>query len=124
MAGLKLQWNAFDFGANKKQRQAIAINKDIIANQKQIFEWQQGLTIQNLNAEYAKYETIITADKKIIAFRERMLETAEKELKHNLITPADYTQAVSDLQDAKINLQTHEIQRLLTLTNLNTTLYD
>lgn len=124
MAGLKLQWNAFDFGANKKQRQAIAINKDIIANQKQIFEWQQDLTIQNLNAEYAKYETIIAADKKIIAYRERMLETAEKKLKHDLITPADYTQAVSDLQDAEINLKTHEIQRQLTLTNLNTTLYD
>jgi outer membrane protein TolC len=124
IAGVKLQWNAFDFGANKKQRQALEINKDIIANKKEVFQWQQDLLIKNHRAEIEKYKALIATDNRIIVYRQKMLETAEKQLKHELITPADYTQAVIDLQQAEINLQTHKIQQSLAITQLNTTLYD
>lgn len=124
MAGIKLQWNVFDFGSNKKQRHAMVVSKDLIENQKQVFLWQQDLAVKNYQTEIEKIQKLITTDKEIVAYRKKMLQTAEKKLKHELITPGDYTEAITDLQDAEIKLQTHEIQLALTITNLNTILYD
>ena len=40
IVGAKLQWQIFDWNTRKTQRQALAVNREIIDNQKQIFNWK------------------------------------------------------------------------------------
>ena len=124
IAGVKLQWNVFDFHANKKQRLATEFNKDLIDNQKQVFEWNQKNAAQNYQSDILKYQTLLQTDQEIINYRKKIVETAEKQLKHDLITPSDYVSEVNKLLEAEINQKTHEIQLALAQSNYKITLYE
>lgn len=124
MAGVKIQWNVYDFQANKKQRTAIALNKDLIDNQKKVFEWNQNNAVQNYQSEIVKYHTLLQTDQEIIQYRQKIVETAAKQLKHDLITTSDYTAEINKLLEAEINQKTHQILLALAQSNYNTTLYE
>lgn len=124
MAGVKIQWNVYDFQANKKQRTAIALNKDLIDNQKKVFEWNQNNAVQNYQSEIVKYHTVLQTDQEIIQYRQKIVETAAKQLKHDLITTSDYTAEINKLLEAEINQKTHQILLALAQSNYNTTLYE
>ncbi|MCC7520242.1 MAG: TolC family protein [Flavobacteriaceae bacterium] len=124
MAGVKIQWNVYDFQANKKQRTAIALNKDLIDNQKKVFEWNQNNAVQNYQSEIVKYHTLFQTDQEIIQYRQKIVETAAKQLKHDLITTSDYTAEINKLLEAEINQKTHQILLALAQSNYNTTLYE
>lgn len=124
MAGVKIQWNVYDFQANKKQRTAIALNKDLIDNQKKVFEWNQNNAVQNYQSEIVKYHTLLQTDQEIIQYRQKIVETAAKQLKHDLITTSDYTAEINKLIEAEINQKTHQILLALAQSNYNTTLYE
>ncbi len=122
--GVKAQWNVFDFGANKKQRQVLLLQQDLIDNQKTVFEWNQNNTAENFKMEIVKYQTLLKTDQEIINYRKKIVETAEKQLKHDLITTSDYTAEVNKLLEAQINQKTHEIQMALAQANFKNTLYE
>lgn len=124
MAGINLKWNVFDFQANKKQRQALLVNQDLIENQRQVFQWNQNLTAENYQSEIEKYQLLLVTDQEIIKYREKIVETAGKQLKHDLITTSDYTAEINRLVEAQINQKSHEIALQLAQTNLNITLYE
>ncbi len=123
IVGAKLQWNVFDWGANKKQRQALAINKDIIDNQKEVFEWQQNISADGYVSEIEKYQTLLKLDIKLIALHKKIVATASKQLKHDIITTADYTAEVNKLLTAEINQKEHEIQVALAKANYQVTMF-
>jgi outer membrane protein TolC len=124
IVGLKAQWNVFDFQANKKQREALLLQKELIDNQRQVFEWNVNQTAENYKLEVVKYQTLLQTDVEIIQYRKKIVETADKQLKHDLITTSDYTAEVNKLLEAEINQKTHEILMALAQANYNTTLYE
>ncbi len=117
IVGIKTHWNIFDWNANKKQQQALAINKDIIDNQKELFKWQQSIEVASHFSEITKYNTLLNSDDELISLQEKIVETASKQLKHDLITTADYTAEVNKLLLAQINQKNHKIQMLLAKAN-------
>ncbi len=122
--GAKFQWNVFDWNANKKQQQAIAINKDIINTQKEVFEWQQNITSNFYYAEIEKFNKLKVSDDALISLQRKIVATAEKQLKHDLITTADYTAEINKLLEKEINLKKHEIQMLLSKANYQVTQFE
>lgn len=119
--GVKLNWNIFDWKANKKQQESIAINKDIINNQKEIFTLNTKIVLKNLEAEISKITTFITTDKKIIVLQKEVLKSVESQLKNSVITASGYITELSNLFEAKNTLLTHFIQLNLAKANYNTT---
>ena len=124
IVGLKAKWNVFDWGATKKQRQALAINKEIIDNQQQVFEWKQSIEAKTYLSDIEKNTSLIKSDKELIALHKKGIATASKQLKHDIITTADYTAEVNKLVQAEINLKTHEIQLELAKANYQITMFN
>ena len=124
IVGVKAKWNVFDWGATKKQRQALAINKEIIDNQQQVFEWKQSIEAKTYLSDIEKNTNLIKSDAALIALHKKGIETANKQLKHDIITTADYTAEVNKLVQAEINLKTHEIQLQLAKANYQITMFD
>ncbi len=124
IVGAKFQWNVFDWNANKKQRQALAINKDIIDNQREVFEWQQNISANTYVSEIEKYQTLLKSDSELIVLHEKIVATASKQLKHDIITTADYTAEVNKLLTAEINQKEHEIQIALAKANYQITMFN
>ena len=115
--GLKLNWNIFDWNKTKKQTQALELNKQIIESEREEFELQTNIQLEQQVIEVAKFNEFINSDQTIISLQKHILKTAESQLKNGVITSSDYMDQLTDLYEAEINLKTHEIQLLLAQAN-------
>ena len=117
--GLKLDWNVFDWSANKKQRESLAINKDIINTDIEVFELNTNLELQQQEADINTIEDFIATDSEIIQLRKMVLKSAESQLKNGVITASAYLTEFTNLYEDENRLVTHSIQLQLAKANYN-----
>ncbi|MCG2460018.1 TolC family protein [Flavobacteriaceae bacterium F89] len=113
MAGLRLNWNVFDWNKTKTEKQSLQINKEIIDSQKKTFEINNSLELVNLQSEIDKIRELISYDEAIIPLRDKMARTAESQLKNGVITSSAYITEFTNLYEAKNTLALHKTQMLL-----------
>jgi len=121
MAGLKVNWNIFDWNASKKERKSLQVNKEIIDNQQEIFTLNTSIELHQQQAEIDKIAAIIETDKAIIELRKNVLKSSNSQLKNGVITASAYITELTNLYEAENNLSTHKIQLQLAKITLNTT---
>ena len=117
--GVKLHWNVFDWNSNKKQRESLVINKDIIDNETEIFKLNTNIKLNQQQKEIDKMEAIISSDAEIINLRKEVLQTADSQLKNGVITSSAYITELTNLYEDKNTLVKHEIQLQLAKANYN-----
>jgi outer membrane protein TolC len=117
--GVKLNWNVFDWNANKKQRQSLAINKDIVDNESEIFKLNTTIELNQQQKEIDKIEGFITSDLEIIKLRKEVLKTADSQLKNGVITSSAYITELTNLYEDENTLVKHRIQLQLAKANYN-----
>ncbi len=121
VVGAKLNWNVFDWNRKKKQRQSLLINKQIIDNQEEVFTLNTQVELDKYQSDANKYSAYIASDEEIITLREKIVKTAEAQLKNGVITASAYITELTNLFEAKNNLSVHQIQLLLTKANYQIT---
>lgn len=121
IAGLKLNWNVFDWNAAKKERKSLQVNKEIINNQQEIFNLNTNTELEQQLSEINKISNLIETDKTIIELRKKVLKSAESQLKNGVITSSAYVTELTNLHEAENTLSTHRIELLLAKTNYKTT---
>ena len=121
IVGLKLNWNVFDWNANKKQRQSIKINKDIIDTTSEVFRLNTTIELEQQKSEIEKITTFIATDQTIIELRKKVLATAASQLKHGVITSSAYITELTNLYEAENNLSTHQTLLLMSKANYQVT---
>ncbi|WP_158840329.1 TolC family protein [Polaribacter sp. L3A8] len=118
--GVKLHWNVFDWNTNKKQQEVVAINKDFIENETEIFKLNTNIALDKQQKEIEKITAFINSDLEIIALRKKVLKTFDSQLKNGVITSSIYTTEFTNLFEAENTLLKHKIQIELAKTNYNT----
>ncbi|MDO9137536.1 MAG: TolC family protein [Lutibacter sp.] len=121
IAGVKLNWNVFDWNSTKKQRQSLRVNKEIIESEQEVFELNTGMELTQQQSEINKISAFILSDENIIALRKKILETSQSQLKNGVITSSAYVTELTNLFEAENNLSTHRIQLQFAKANYNTT---
>jgi outer membrane protein TolC len=121
LIGLKLNWTILDWNTNKKQRESLLINKEIIDNEQEVFELNTTIELNQQSAEIAKISEYIQSDTKIIDLHKTILKSSESQLKNGVITASSYITDLTNLTEAESNLSTHKIQLQLAQANYNTT---
>ncbi len=120
MAGLKINWNIFDWNASKKERKSLQVDKEIIDNQQEIFTLNTAIEINQQLTEINKISNFIETDKTIIKLRKQILKSTNSQLKNGVITSSAYITELTNLYEAENNLSLHKIQLLLAKTNYKT----
>jgi len=120
IVGLKFNWKVFDWNANKKQRETIAINKDIIDNETEIFKLNTNIELDKQQKQIEKISAFIASDLEIIKLRKTVLNTIDSQLKNGIITSSDYITEFTNLFEAENTLLKHQIQLQLAKANYNT----
>lgn len=120
MVGVKLNWTVFDWNTNKKQRESLKINKEIIDTEKRTFKLQTQLELDKTSTEINKITKLIPTDKSIIELQKNIVKTAASQFKNGVITASAYLTEVTNLYEAENQLATHNIQLLLSQSNYNT----
>lgn len=121
IAGIKLNWNVFDWNSTKKQRQSLQVNKEIIDSEQEVFELNTIMEMTQQQSEINKISSFIASDEKIIALRKKILETSRSQLKNGVITSSAYVTELTNLFEAENNLSTHRIQLQFAKANFNVT---
>jgi outer membrane protein TolC len=119
--GVKLNWDVFDWNANKKERQSLLINKDIVDSEAEAFNLNTNIELNQQLAEISKIEAFIKTDGEIIDLRKKIENTAAAQLKNGVITSSAYMVEFTNLYEAENILNTHKIQLLLAKANYNVT---
>ncbi len=118
--GVKLNWNVFDWNTNKKQRESLTINKDIVDNETEIFKLNTTIELNQQQKEIEKMEQIIASDASIITLRKEVLKAADSQLRNGVISASAYITELTNLYEDENMLVQHNIQLQLTKANYNT----
>lgn len=121
IAGIKLNWNVFDWNSTKKQRQSLQVNKEIIDSEQEVFELNTSMELTQQQSEINKISAFIQSDEEIISLRQKILETSRSQLKNGVITSSAYVTELTNLFEAENNLSTHRIQLQFAKANFNVT---
>lgn len=117
--GVKLNWNVFDWNSNKKQRESLAINKDIVDTETETFILNTNTELNQQQKEIDKIEAFITSDLAIINLRKEVLKSADSQLKNGVITSSAYITELTNLYEDENTLIKHKIQLQLAKANYN-----
>lgn len=120
IVGLKLNWNVFDWNKLKSEKQALDIAKEIITTEKETFEMNNQIQLNELKSEISKMEIIIKTDTQIIQLREKVVQSSDSQLRNGVITSSDYITELNHLFDAKTNQKVHQTQLELAKINYQT----
>jgi outer membrane protein TolC len=108
--GARLQWKLWNWNKYKKENQVLELQSQILDNQKETFDKNIRVAVEQDMAEIRKYEALIIKDHEIIKLREKIAKTASTQLDNGVITSTDYVTRVNDAAQSKINLETHKIR--------------
>ena len=117
MAGIKLNWNIFDWGRTKDKNQVLTISQQLINSEKDTFILNNEIQMNELESDRNKYLELIKTDAEIIHLRENVVAASNSQLKHGVITASQYITDFNMLYEAKTDQQIHEIQFVLTTAN-------
>ncbi|MBQ0786924.1 MAG: TolC family protein, partial [Oceanihabitans sp.] len=117
--GVKLNWNVFDWHANKKQRESLAINKDFIANETEIFKLNTNIELKQQQNEINKIQAFISSDLEIINLRKEVLKSADSQFRNGVITSSAYITELTNLYEDENTMIKHKIQLQLAKANYN-----
>ncbi len=119
--GVKVNWNVLDWNSNKKQREALAINKDLIETESETFKLNTQMERNSQEKEIDKISEMIKIDTNIIELRKTVLKATESQLRNGIITSSAYITELTNLNEAENSLATHKIQLELAKANYNIT---
>lgn len=117
MVGLKLNWNIFDWGKTKEQKQTVDISKEIVAAEKETFQLNNEMQQKEAESDINKYQSMLLKDSEIIGLREKVLQATTSQLQNGAITSSEYITELNNLYEARIDQQLHEVQLSLVKAN-------
>jgi outer membrane protein TolC len=110
IVGIKANWNVFDWGKNKTQKQALSVSQEIVNTEKETFQLNNGTQLKDAAYEISNMEALIEADKEIVILREKVLKSATSQLKNGIINSSEYLTEFNGLYESMIDQKLHEIQ--------------
>jgi outer membrane protein TolC len=107
--GLNLKWNFWDWNKTKNEKKIIDMNKQLLDAQKQNFDLNIRLGLNQTGADIEKQRSLIKQDPELIALRENVVKTAEAQFKNGTLTSFEYIQELQKLNQTKLNYEIHQI---------------
>jgi outer membrane protein TolC len=124
LAGVQLEWSPWDWGRSRLERQALAIQQQIVATEEAAFtESLRRSAVRDLAAIDRLAETL-DADSAIITLRERVLDETRLRFSEGVVTSEDFVERETDLLAARLARATHRVElaearaRFLTLVGI------
>ncbi|CAM4098062.1 TolC family protein [Flavobacterium antarcticum] len=122
IVGLKTSWNVFDWGKMNKDKQTLDIAQEIVQTEKETFELNNKIELQQLDNEIKKIQQLLESDIEIIQIYEKIVKSSDAQMKNGVITTSEYLTDVIRLFEAKNSLAQHQVGLSLAQHNYQTIL--
>ena len=111
MIGAKVSWNVWNWNQTNNERQVFGVQKSIIETQKDSFNQNLKIALQNNRSEINKYQSLIETDNQIIQLRNEITLASASQLDNGVITSSEYLTQVNEELQARLNLKTHLVKQ-------------
>ena len=120
MGGIRLSWNLSTFYTYKKEKKLLNHSQQAIDIQKETFLLNTNLQMTQQMTEVEKLAKLIETDKEIIQLRENIKQASENQLENGVATTIDHINIVNVLDQAKLEMNLHQIKLLMAQYTYNT----
>ena len=110
IGGVQLQWTPFDWGHTSRDRESLALEREVVDAEAQAFA--DALRRQTLTdlATIDRLERTLAADDEIVTLREQIVRETAARFRESTITSAEYVDRQTDLLSARITRGLHRVE--------------
>lgn len=110
IVGAGLQWKIWDWSKTRRDKQVLSIQQEIIRTQKETFDKNLNIRLEELQSEIIKYREAVSRDREILSLRKEITLAASSKLENGVITSTEYLTELNAEIQARIQLDLHRIQ--------------
>lgn len=110
LAGVQLEWTPFDWGTIKREREAIALQRQVLVTEERAFAERIQRAVRADLATVDRLERMVATDDAIVALRERVLQETRLRYDEGVITSAEFIDRETDLNTARLARATHRVE--------------
>lgn len=119
IVGAKLSWNLCDGNKNKREKQILLLQKDLVQNQQETFEKNINIALENELGSVQRLTEALIKDQQLINIRKEISEFSYIQVQNGVKTMTEYLNDTNAEINAKTNLSLHQIQLLQAKVNYN-----
>jgi outer membrane protein TolC len=110
MVGAKLNWNIWNWNQNKKDKQILGLRQDLVDRERETFDKNLKVALEQHLADIRKYEILILRDMEVIDLRKSIAQTAHSQFDNGVITSSDLVSRLNEEAQAKLNMEVHRVR--------------
>lgn len=118
LIGIRAAWNISALYTRKNDKMRLSQQRDMIANQREVFTFNNRLETTRHRANIEKYRQLRAQDEEMIRLHGLVRKAAESKLDHGIIDVNDLIKEVNSENAARIQQSTHDIELLREIYNL------
>lgn len=117
-----MQWNAWTWGSGDRERQALAIQQQVVATDEAAFARSLITSIESDEAAIDRVRRSLASDERIVTLREQVERATQIRLQEGVVTASEYLDRSSELLQARFARAGHEVELAQASARLLTTL--
>ena len=110
LGGVRLQWNAWNWGMTGREREAQKLQADITSTEEAAFTKSVAAAVEGDLATIDHLTRALETDQRIIDLRADVERTARVRLQEGVLTSSDYLARDTELLQARIAQATHQVE--------------
>jgi len=110
LAGLQIQWTPWTWGTTKRERELLALQRQIISAEEQQFTDNLRRSTEQDLASIDRLVVALTQDDQIIALREDIAAETRSRFNEGVVTSAEYVDRQTDVLSARIARALHRAE--------------
>jgi outer membrane protein TolC len=122
LAGVRLQWNAWTWGAGAREREALGIQQRLVSADEDAFARSLTTAIEGDEAAIDRLQRSLASDERIVMLREQVDRSTQLRLQEGVVTASEYLDRSTELLQARFARTGHEVELAQASARLLTTL--
>jgi outer membrane protein TolC len=122
VAGLQVQWAPWNWGRTRREREVLALQREIVAADEAAFTETLVRGVQQDLAALDRLDGTLALDQEIIALREQIERETRLRFDEAVVTAADYVDRSTDVLEARLALAAHRVEQARARARFLTTL--
>jgi outer membrane protein TolC len=110
IAGINLQWNVYDWGKIKREKQMAQINQESIEIKREGFNKQIEILLIEQKSDIKKLEELLETDNQLVQIRKSIREKSAARLAGGTITSVDFAETLTKENTAVIQQKIRELK--------------
>ena len=122
VVGLEVKWSPFNWGSTGREREALGLQREIVAAEEEAFTNRVTRATQDDLAAMDRLDSTLVLDDQIVALRERVERETGLRFREGEVTASEYLDRNTDVLEARLARAAHKVEQVQARARFLTTL--